>query len=106
MGNLSHQGHTPVLLDETLILLNAHPGDTVLDVTVGLGGHAEALLQEVGSTGTLIGIDADAKNLTVARERLSSFGNCVQLLQGNFHDLPDVLLLLRRDLTSSLQIWD
>lgn len=59
-------------------------GESVLDVTLGLGGHAEAFLKATGPTGTLIGCDADGDNLVFARQRLASFGDRVQLHHVNF----------------------
>lgn len=58
--------HTSVLLSEALELLDPKSGETVIDVTVGLGGHAQALLEEIGRKGKLIGMDADAGNLEEA----------------------------------------
>ena len=58
--------HTPALLTETLYLLNPQEGDTVIDCTVGLGGHASALLERIGRKGKLIGLDADEENLQKA----------------------------------------
>ncbi len=62
--------HIPVLMDEVLRTLDPQPGDTVLDCTVGLGGHAAAMAQRIGSTGTLLMLDVDAGNLGAARARV------------------------------------
>jgi 16S rRNA (cytosine1402-N4)-methyltransferase len=51
--------HIPVLLHETLELLDPQPGDVVIDATFGAGGHSRALAQRIGATGTLIAIDRD-----------------------------------------------
>lgn len=59
----------------------------MLDVTIGLGGHAAALLEAVGAQGRLIGLDADERNLTIARERLAGQGRA-DLRHANFRDLP------------------
>lgn len=66
-------------------------GDTVLDATVGLGGHAEALLQAVGPQGRLIGLDRDGEALELARERLKRFGDRMKLVQGDFGELARLL---------------
>ena len=79
--------HTPVLLSETITLLHPKSGETVLDVTLGLGGHAEALLHATGERGTLIGLDADAENLARAQARLSSFPGRKEFRHANFRDL-------------------
>jgi len=82
--------HTPVLLEETLHLLCPGEGEAVLDVTLGLGGHAAAFLQAAGRTGTLIGIDADAENLRSAQERLQKLPGSVRCIHANFLQLPDL----------------
>lgn len=81
--------HTPVLLREALELLDPKPGEVIVDVTLGLGGHAAKFLEKIGSRGKLIGIDADEKNLAEARKKLT--GKNVTLIHGNFRDLPSLL---------------
>ncbi len=66
-------------------------GETVLDVTLGLGGHAERFLEAIGPTGRLIGLDADPRNLEVARERLQGRG-VTELQHANFRDLASLKL--------------
>jgi 16S rRNA (cytosine1402-N4)-methyltransferase len=51
--------HVPVLLEETLRLLDPQPGDTVIDATFGAGGHSRAIAERIGADGTLIAIDRD-----------------------------------------------
>lgn len=84
--------HVPVLLRETINLLAPQPGETACDVTLGLGGHASALLEAIGSTGTLIGVDADEKNLAIARENLQPWQSQTQLVHANFRTLEDLKL--------------
>ncbi len=81
--------HIPVLLSEVLASLSPSSGDRILDVTLGLGGHAEAMLKATGSSGVLVGIDADLQNLERARTRLPS-GSTV-LVHANFRDVPACL---------------
>lgn len=76
--------HVPVLLAETLAILRPRTGGRYLDATVGLGGHAEALLIESAPAGHLCGIDRDAEALVLAKDRLRRFGDRVELLQGDF----------------------
>ena len=63
--------HEPVLLDETLGVLGLAPGMTVVDGTIGAGGHAVAVAQAIDPGGTLVGLDRDAEILIRARERLA-----------------------------------
>ena len=80
-------GHIPVLCAEVLALLQPRPGGRYLDATVGLGGHAEALLRASDPGGILLGIDRDAEALERARERLGPFGRRVCLRHGRFEAL-------------------
>ena len=91
---MDHQmGHVPVLLQEVLGLLlpEGRRAVSVVDCTVGLGGHAEALLRADRGEGCLTGMDADADNLRLAKRRLEPFGSRVRLFEANFADVRDVL---------------
>jgi len=83
-------GHFPVLSVEVVELLANPQAETFVDCTVGLGGHAEALL-DACDRASLIGIDLDESNLLKTKERLSRFGGRVRLFQANFADLDEVL---------------
>src|SRR5262249_48377033 len=82
--------HTPVLLRETLAALAISSGGRYIDGTVGLGGHAEAILRASGPHGRLLGIDADPDALERARARLASVGERVRLVQGNFSEMAAI----------------
>ena len=71
--------HDPVMLDEVVSLLDVQPGRRYLDATVGLGGHAEAILDAAQADGRLLGTDADPEALAASRRRLSRFGGRVEL---------------------------
>lgn len=82
--------HLPVLLDEVTFLLRPRRGGWVVDGTVGMGGHAEALLER-GRAGTrLFGIDRDPEALARARVRLARFGDRAVLKQGDFRRLAAI----------------
>ncbi len=83
--------HTPVLLHESLALLAPAPGGVYCDATLGLGGHAEAILQASSPDGRLVGIDRDPHALARAAERLAPFGDRVSLHHGCFADLVEIL---------------
>lgn len=88
----SPSGHEPVLAGSVLRLLDPQPGRVILDGTVGLGGHAAALLPRILPGGCYIGIDLDEQMLAQARERLSSAPpGAVRLMQANFAEFPECL---------------
>ncbi len=78
------QPHTPVLLAAVLETLAIRPGATIIDGTLGAGGHAAALLEAAGPDGQLLGIDQDPRALALAAERLAPFGERVTLVHGRF----------------------
>jgi 16S rRNA (cytosine1402-N4)-methyltransferase len=87
----SDAGHVSVLLDETLELLAVRPGGLWVDGTVGLGGHARALLRASAPDGRLLGLDRDAETLEEARRVLDAFGPRVRLEAGDFREIPERL---------------
>jgi len=84
-------GHRTVLLQETLRLVRPRAGATVVDATLGPGGHAEALLDSIGSAGRLYGIDRDPAALALARRRLARFGDRFSAIHGDYRDLLELL---------------
>jgi 16S rRNA (cytosine1402-N4)-methyltransferase len=83
--------HEPVLLNEVLEYLRPSRSDgSIVDATVGLGGHAEALLER-HPTVRLIGIDRDPEALERSRQRLARFGDRVTLVRGRHESLIDIL---------------
>ncbi len=83
--------HQPVLLSTVLDLLKPSPGNRVLDVTVGLGGHSSSLADAIGAHGTLICLDADEENLNIAQQRLSSKSARTIFIHSNFSCVPHCL---------------
>jgi 16S rRNA (cytosine1402-N4)-methyltransferase len=76
--------HKPVLQSEVSNYLKPEPKSLLIDGTVGLGGHAATLLPRVLPGGRLLGIDRDATNLELARQRLSGFGDAVVLVHDRY----------------------
>lgn len=81
--------HEPVLVAETLEWLAPARGGTFLDCTIGLGGHARALL-EAGAT-RIIGLDRDDEALARARQTLAPWAGRVDLAHADYRDVPAVL---------------
>ena len=81
--------HDPVLLGETIALLEPARGGLFVDCTVGLGGHARALLAAGASR--LIGLDRDTAALRLAGEALAPWGNRVELVHSDYRKLRAVL---------------
>ena len=83
--------HEPVLLTNVVTQLRpAGAGGPIVDATVGLGGHAEALLETYEGV-SLIGIDRDPRALALAGERLGRFGERVRLCEGRYESFIDIL---------------
>jgi 16S rRNA (cytosine1402-N4)-methyltransferase len=69
--------HVPVLLEVAIDLLRIRPDGTYVDCTLGLAGHAEAILRRLGPEGRLIGFDRDPDAFALAKARLE--GVCAEL---------------------------
>ena len=82
--------HQPVLPAEVVTILSPLTGKTVVDGTIGLGGHTEALLQ-ADETVRVIGIDKDTEAIALASQRLARFGSRIRTIHGNFRDLDQHL---------------
>ncbi len=85
--------HVPVLLARVLELLAPAlevPHAVVVDATLGLGGHAEALLDRHEHL-TLVGLDRDPEALRLATERLARHAGRVHLVRAVFDEIADVL---------------
>lgn len=83
--------HKPVLLAEILEILELKPGAQVVDGTLGLGGHSEAMLEQIGPSGHLYGFDLDQDNLTEAKQRLNGYEAQTTFLHDNFVHCHDRL---------------
>ncbi|MCS7168638.1 MAG: 16S rRNA (cytosine(1402)-N(4))-methyltransferase RsmH [Gemmatales bacterium] len=81
--------HVPVLLSAVLEYLAPQPGQTLADVTVGAGGHAQAIAQRLGASGTLLALDQDPTMLALAQQRV--YPCRVVWCRAKFDALPAVL---------------
>ncbi|MDA8369924.1 MAG: 16S rRNA (cytosine(1402)-N(4))-methyltransferase RsmH [Nocardiopsaceae bacterium] len=85
--------HIPVMLGRITEILSpalASPGAVLVDGTLGLGGHAEALLTALPGL-RLVGIDRDTTALERSRRRLSSFSDRVDLVHAEYDSIPRAL---------------
>jgi 16S rRNA (cytosine1402-N4)-methyltransferase len=83
--------HEPVLFSEVLEYLEPNrPDGTIVDATVGLGGHSEGLLERHPDV-RILAIDRDPEALGRSRERLSRFGDRVTFVRGRHESLIDIL---------------
>ncbi len=97
MGEVQHE-HQPVLVDAVLRLIDPQPGEVVLDGTVGLGGHAAAIVPRLSPGGRYVGLDLDSEMLRTARERLGQFTDAaVDLCHLSYADFPAALERLGLD---------
>jgi len=89
--------HIPVLLKETIEILNPQPGEFFIDGTVGSGGHSAAILERVSPGGVLLGIDWDKKMIEMMQEKIAANSKIKNqkskliLVHGNYADLPEIL---------------
>jgi 16S rRNA (cytosine1402-N4)-methyltransferase len=83
--------HIPVLIDQVLSTLRPRPGQTIVDCTLGLGGHSGAMLPRLHPGGLLIATDLDPANLAAARTHLEYIGGRFELFHANFAGLQGVL---------------
>lgn len=83
--------HQPVMLQEALDFLCLREGSVVVDATLGLGGHAAAVLARVGKSGRLVAIDKDVASLEAARLRLKKFSKTIDFVHEDFRNIDRVL---------------
>ena len=87
---LTAPAHQPVMLDRVAELLRPRSGGVYLDATLGLGGHAERLLEASAPDGRVIGLDRDPAALALARQRLAWAGDRLTAVAASFADLAEV----------------
>jgi 16S rRNA (cytosine1402-N4)-methyltransferase len=95
--------HVPVLATEVMDALAPAPGQTVVDATIGVGGHAKLLMDRLGPDGRLVGLDRDARMLALLKREAWDVGReaspharptshaVITLVEANFDQLRSVL---------------
>lgn len=86
---MTENGHRPVLPTEVIEFLDAGREGVYIDCTLGLAGHALALLEK-NPRARLVGLDRDGQSLEIARERLKPFAKRVTLYQADFKNLASL----------------
>jgi len=81
--------HVPVLVEEVLADLDPRPGQTIVDGTLGSGGHARRIAERVEPDGVVIGLDRDPAAIAAAERNLA--GLPLKIACSNYCDLPEVL---------------
>jgi len=82
--------HKPVLLNEVMTFLDPKPGEFIIDGTVDGGGHAAAIVDAIGATGILLGLDWDEQLLERCKARFADRKN-VKLVHSNYAELPELI---------------
>jgi len=83
--------HAPVMLKEILKYLDPKPGQTVLDCTIGLGGHSQEILKMISPRGRLIGIDRDSESLSLTDKRLKKINKSYKLIWEDYRNLNKIM---------------
>ncbi|MDR2562219.1 MAG: 16S rRNA (cytosine(1402)-N(4))-methyltransferase RsmH [Holophagales bacterium] len=86
--NPAHQVHVPVMLEEVVDALPIPDGGAAIDLTIGLGGHAQALLSKAGGGVCYLGIDRDSDALNIAKQRLGN-DDRLSTLQSTYEEVWD-----------------
>ena len=88
--NGSAAGHVPVMLKQSLELLDPQPGGRYIDATFGGGGHSRAILEASNPDGTLLALDADPAAIKRAEPLQHVYGDRLTVRHGNFGELRTV----------------
>ncbi len=83
--------HKPVMFSEVLTALSLRSGQTVVDATLGLAGHAAGIIEKILPAGRLIGIDKDEEALNMARQNLAPFSENCLFANEDFRNIDKVL---------------
>lgn len=83
--------HIPVLKEKIVEYLITDKSGIYLDATLGTGGHAERILEELNEKGKLLGIDKDEDSLKISQKRLRRFGKKVRFFHQSYSQIPELL---------------
>jgi len=83
--------HKPVLKEKVIEYLIIDKSGTYVDATVGTGGHAASILEQLNEGGKLLGTDKDNESIKIAEERLRRFEKKVEFFNQSYSHLPEIL---------------
>lgn len=83
--------HKPVLKEKVVQYLITNRSGTYIDGTLGTGGHAERILEELNEGGNLLGIDKDIDSIKISQQRLRRFGKKVKFFHQSYSQIPELL---------------
>lgn len=85
--------HVPVLLKESIELLNPKEGEYFIDATLGGGGHAIEIARRIGTTGRLLAVDLDEDAIEKFKNRIqgTEYETRIVVQKGNFAHLPKIM---------------
>ena len=83
--------HKPVLLRESIELLDPQSGEFFVDGTIGSGGHAAEIIKRISPNGTLLAIDWDIDSIENLKSKFKNQNAKLILVHGNYADLPEIL---------------
>jgi 16S rRNA (cytosine1402-N4)-methyltransferase len=90
-GKTPAGSHIPVLTEEVIACLQPKSGETIVDCTVGYGGHSSEFIKHIGPSGKLIALDVDSAEIERTRGRLSKENVPVSFYRSNFAGIGKVL---------------
>ena len=85
------ESHSPVLFKEVLEYLNIKKNGIYVDGTVGLGGHSNQILKYLSNKGRLIGVDRDARTLTICKNNLNKKNQNFSLHNDSYDNINSIL---------------
>ena len=79
--------HIPIMVNECLEFLSLEQNDCVIDGTLGFGGHSEAILNQLGQNGSIIGLDQDKDAINFCKNKFKNDNriHCIQDNASNFN---------------------
>lgn len=96
--------HMPVLLNEVIEQLNIQENDTIVDLTVGYGGHSSCILNKLNNSGYLIGFDRDQNAINESSNRLGQISNNFKLIKSDYKNFNDYLDELKIDKVAGILV--